>query len=146
MVAGYPVLPWAGLMALGFAAGGVFDLEPARRQRRSSSRSGLALMAAFVVLRAVNVYGDPSPWIARRSPVMTVLSFLRTTKYPPSLLFVLMTIGPVLLAAGVVRAPAARRRAHPLAIIGRVPLFYYVVHFYLVARRGVAGGRGAVRT
>ena len=97
VMSGYPVLPWAGLMAVGFAAGRLFDLEPARRQR-ILVRTGLALVAAFLALRALNVYGDPSPWTTQASPVMTVLSFLRTTKYPPSLLFVLMTLGPVLLA------------------------------------------------
>ena len=129
VVSGYPLLPWAGLMAVGFAAGGVFDLEPARRQRLLV-RTGLALVVAFLVLRALNLYGDPSPWTTQASPVMTVLSFLRTTKYPPSLLFVLMTLGPVLLAlAWFERRP--RPAGHPLVTIGRVPLFYYVVHFFL---------------
>jgi len=130
VVAGYPVLPWAGLMALGFAAGRIFDLDPAPR-RRLLTRAGLLTVAAFVVLRALNAYGDPSPWTAQVSPVMTALSFLRTTKYPPSLQFVLMTLGPVLLMlAWCERRPPSA--AHPLVAIGRVPLFYYVVHFYLV--------------
>jgi uncharacterized membrane protein len=129
VVSGYPVLPWAGVMALGFAAGGLFDLEGARR-RRLLARTGLALVAAFVVVRAVNIYGDPSPWSAQATPVMTVLSFLRTTKYPPSLQFVLMTLGPLLVALAWAdrRSPAP---GHPLVVIGRVPLFYYVVHFWL---------------
>ena len=129
VVSGYPVLPWAGVMALGFAAGGLFDLERARR-RRLLARTGLALVAAFVVVRAVNIYGDPSPWSAQATPVMTVLSFLRTTKYPPSLQFVLMTLGPLLVALAWAdrRSPAP---GHPLVVIGRVPLFYYVVHFWL---------------
>lgn len=138
VVSGYPVLPWTGVMALGFAAGGLYDLDPARRQRLLTT-TGLALVAAFLVVRAVNVYGDPNPWAAQASPVMTVLSFLRTTKYPPSLQFVLMTLGPLLLALAWAdrRSPSA---AHPLVAIGRVPLFYYVVHFYLahVAASAVA--------
>jgi uncharacterized membrane protein len=130
VVAGDPVLPWAGLMAVGFAAGRIYELDSATRHRLLT-RAGLALVAAFVVLRAINQYGDPSPWSAQASPVMTALSFLRTTKYPPSLQFVLMTLGPVLLmlAWGERRRPAD---AYPLVVIGRVPLFYYVVHFYLV--------------
>jgi uncharacterized membrane protein len=129
VVAGYPVLPWAGLMAVGFAAGRLYDLDAARRTRWLTW-TGVALIAAFVALRTLNQYGDPSPWTAQGSPVMTVLSFLRTTKYPPSLQFVLMTLGPVLLAlAWVERQPPAT--AHPLVTIGRVPLFYYVVHFSL---------------
>jgi uncharacterized membrane protein len=130
VLAGYPVLPWAGLMAVGFSAGRIYDLDRDRR-RRVLTRAGLTLMAAFVVLRVVNAYGDPSPWSVQASSVMTALSFLRTTKYPPSLQFVLMTLGPVLLMLAWYerRLPAA---AHPLVAIGRVPLFYYVVHFYLV--------------
>jgi uncharacterized membrane protein len=130
VVSGYPVLPWAGLMALGFAAGAIYDLEAAAR-RRILVRSGLALIATFVVVRAVNGYGDPSPWSVQATPVMTVLSFLRTTKYPPSLQFLLMTIGPVLLLLAWFES---RRSAlsDALAVIGRVPLFYYVVHFYLI--------------
>ncbi|MGE0360924.1 MAG: DUF1624 domain-containing protein [Vicinamibacterales bacterium] len=130
VVSGYPVLPWTGVMALGFAAGRLYDLDPARRQRLLTA-IGLALVAAFVVVRAVNGYGDPSPWAAQGSPVMSVLSFLRTTKYPPSLQFVLMTLGPLVIAL----AWADRRQpssSHPLVAIGRVPLFYYVVHFYLI--------------
>jgi uncharacterized membrane protein len=130
VLAGYPVLPWAGLMAVGFSAGRIYDLDSERR-RRFLTRAGLALVGAFVVLRAINQYGDPSPWSVQASPVMTALSFLRTTKYPPSLQFVLMTLGPVLLML----AWSERLRpgdAHPLVVIGRVPLFYYVVHFYLV--------------
>jgi len=130
VVSGYPVLPWTGVMALGFAAGHLYDLDPARRQRLLTA-IGLALVAAFVVVRAVNGYGDPSPWAAQGSSVMTVLSFLRTTKYPPSLQFTLMTLGPLLLAlAWAERRPLAA--SHPLVVIGRVPLFYYVVHFYLI--------------
>ena len=129
VVFGYPVLPWAGLMAVGFASGRIFDLEPARR-RRLLTVTGLALLAGFAALRTVNQYGDPSPWSPQTSPVMTMLSFLRTTKYPPSLQFVLMTLGPLLLLLAWCerRAPAP---THPLVVIGRVPLFYYVAHFYL---------------
>jgi uncharacterized membrane protein len=129
VVSGYPVLPWAGLMALGFAAGRLYDLEATAR-RRVLTQGGLVLTVAFVAVRIANVYGDPSPWTPQASPLMTVLSFLRTTKYPPSLQFVLMTLGPVLLAlAWFERRP--RPAGDPLVTIGRVPLFYYVVHFFL---------------
>jgi uncharacterized membrane protein len=128
-VVGYPVLPWIGLLAVGFASGTVFDLD-ARRRRRILVGTGLALVAAFVALRLVNQYGDPQPWSTQGSAVMTLVSFLRTTKYPPSLLFLLMTMGPVLLGLawfdGKERDPL-----HPLAVIGRVPLFYYLGHFFL---------------
>lgn len=128
VVVAYPMLPWAGLLAVGFAAGGLFDLDPERR-RTILFRTGAACVLAFVVLRALNGYGDPQPWSTQTSPIVTMLSFLRTTKYPPSLLFLLMTVGPTLLAlAWFERRPPGA--AHPLVVIGRVPLFYYVVHFF----------------
>jgi hypothetical protein len=94
-------------------------------------RLGLALSAAFVALRAVNVYGDPVPWTAQRSAGITVLSFLNTTKYPPSLLFLLMTLGPALLLLRALDRPVAGW-LRPLQTIGRVPLFYFVVHLAMI--------------
>jgi hypothetical protein len=93
--------------------------------------TGAAFVALFLIVRLVNVYGDPVPWSHQRTPVFTLLSFLRTTKYPPSLEFLLMTLGPslLLLAYFDSREPGAR---NPLVIIGRVPFFYYVVHFWLL--------------
>ena len=84
---------------------------------------GAALTAAYVVLRAVNVYGDPAPWTSG------ALSFLNTTKYPPSLAFLLMTLGPALLALAWLDRRALSDR-NPLVVFGRVPLFYFVLHFY----------------
>ena len=143
VLAGYPVLPWAGLMAVGFAAGGVFDLEPARR-RRILARSGVALVAAFLVLRGFERLRRPEPVGAQASPVMTVLSFLRTTKYPPSLLFVLMTLGPVLLALAWFERRRPGRR-HPL--VDDRPRAAVLLRGALLpgARCGVAGSGGAVR-
>jgi uncharacterized membrane protein len=129
-VVAYPILPWIGVMGLGFCAGRVFELAPGQRSRLLLT-TGAGLTVAFLLLRAANLYGDPSPWAPQPSPIFTVLSFLRTTKYPPSLLFLLMTLGPALLALGWLD----RRRLrpdHPLVIVGRVPLFYYVVHFWLI--------------
>ena len=128
VVAGYPVMPWIAVMALGFCVGPIFRLESDARQRLLM-KWGTLLIVAFVVLRSVNVYGDPAPWSVQPSATYTLLSFLRTTKYPPSLDFLLMTIGPALIAL----AWFDRRRlaAHnPLVIIGRVPFFYYVTHFW----------------
>ena len=128
-VVAYPILPWAGVIALGFSAGTLYDLDPQRR-RRLLVWTGFALIGAFLALRAWNQYGDPQPWASQPAAVFTILSFLRTTKYPPSLAFLLMTLGPVLLAlAWFERRPLGS--AHPLAVIGRVPLFYYVGHFLL---------------
>jgi uncharacterized membrane protein len=130
VVFGYPVLPWIGVMASGFCFAQVLGLEPERR-RRVLAATGAAFVALFLIVRLVNVYGDPVPWSHQRSAVFTLLSFLRTTKYPPSLEFVLMTLGPslLLLAYFDARQPGAR---NPLVTIGRVPFFYYVVHFWLL--------------
>lgn len=128
-VVAYPLLPWIGVMAGGFCFGRVLCLDGARRRRVLVS-SGAGLVALFLLLRAVNVYGDPVPWSRQDTWVFTVLSFLRTTKYPPSLAFLLMTLGPALLCL----AYFDRRSfgpGHPLVIIGRVPFFYYVGHFWL---------------
>ena len=96
----YPLIPWIGVMAAGYCFGRVFDLDPVRR-RRMLTWLGLALTGAFVGLRFLNVYGDPSPWAVQPDSLKTILSFLRASKYPPSLLYLLMTLGPSILALSV---------------------------------------------
>jgi uncharacterized membrane protein len=126
----YPILPWIGVMAAGFCFAQVFTLEAAVR-RRIALRLGLALTAAFLVIRAINIYGDPSHWTTQKSAVFTVLSFFNCTKYPASLDYVLMTIGPALvLLACFDRLRFSSR--NPLIAFGRVPLFYFVLHFYAI--------------
>ena len=121
--AGYALIPWVGVTAVGYCLGAVYDWAPGHRSR-FLLRTGLALVVAFVVLRAINIYGDPSQWVATRP----LLSFLNTTKYPPSLLFLLMTLGPALLLLWAVDGKAA-----PVpGTYGKVPLFYYLVHFALI--------------
>src|SRR5262249_18997385 len=90
---------------------------------------GAATTLVFLVIRALNGYGDPQPWAVQHSPIDTLLSFLNTTKYPPSLDFLLMTLGPSLLALAWFDRPGLKS-ANPLVVFGRVPLFYFVVHFY----------------
>ncbi len=128
VLVGYPLVPWIAVMALGFCAGPLFLLDRAER-RRHLALAGAAAIAGFVVLRTLDGYGDPAPWTRQASPVFTALSFLNTTKYPPSLDFLLMTLGPALLALAwldrLVLEPA-----NPLLVFGRVPLFYFVLHFY----------------
>ena len=92
----YPLIPWLGVTAAGFALGKVFEW-PADRRKKFLLRLGLGLILAFIVLRAINDYGDQAPWTHQKSAFFTVLSFLNTTKYPPSLLFLLMTLGPAML-------------------------------------------------
>jgi uncharacterized membrane protein len=116
--------------ALGYALGHLYAWDAGRRQAWLL-RLGLALTVGFVVLRWLNVYGDPFRWSAQRSPLWTLVSFLNTQKYPPSLLFLLMTLGPalLLLRAFDVGTP---RLLRPALAFGKVPLFFYVLHFYLI--------------
>ena len=126
----YPLIPWIGVMAVGYAFGSLYTRPPDER-RGALLTLGALLTGGFVALRALNVYGDPGPWSAQRDDLFTALSFLNCQKYPPSLLFLLMTLGPsILLLAFLERGIAALAR--PLAVFGRVPLFYYIVHLLLI--------------
>jgi uncharacterized membrane protein len=92
---------------------------------------GATISAGFILLRATNLYGDPVPWAKQETWAATVLSFLNCEKYPPSLLFLMMTLGPALLLLGSfekIRGPIVG----PLTTFGRVPFFYYVAHLYLI--------------
>ena len=133
---GYPLVPWVGVMAAGFGLGQIYGWSGARR-RRWLARLGVVLCLAFVVTRWLNAYGDPSPWTSQPSALFTFLSALNTTKYPPSLLFLLMTLGPALLLLGALDR-ATPRLLRPALIIGKVPLFYYVLHFILIHLLAVA--------
>lgn len=124
----YPLIPWIGVMAAGYAFGSVYRLEPEGR-RRWLLRNGIALTIGFIVLRAVNFYGDPDHWSIQPSGVMTVLSFLDTTKYPPSLLFLLMTLGPALIFLGLFDRVRPSGFARPMITFGRVPLFFYLLQW-----------------
>jgi uncharacterized membrane protein len=127
-IAAYQLVPWFAVMSLGYCTAAVFSWEPERR-RRFLLRAGIAMTIAFLVVRAVNGYGDPSRWSWQPTATFTVLSFLNTTKYPPSLAFLLMTLGPAL----IVLSWFDRRefsRANPLIVFGRVPLFYFALHFF----------------
>jgi uncharacterized membrane protein len=122
----YPVLPWIGVMLVGFALGPVYRLEPRRRQWILLGL-GLLLGATFFVLRWWNWYGEPVSWRGHAETWRTVASFLNTTKYPPSLQFLLMTLGPALLLSAAFEfrtGPVGRF----LAVFGRVPLFFYLLH------------------
>jgi uncharacterized membrane protein len=126
----YVLIPWVGVTAVGYGLGQIYNW-PSDRRRPFLLRLGLAMTAAYVVLRAINVYGDPLRWSTQKSAVFTVLSFLNTNKYPPSLLYLLMTLGPVMLFLCAVDA-GTPRWLRPALIFGRVPLFYYLLHIPLI--------------
>ena len=126
----YALVPWVGVTAAGYGLGQIFRGESARR-KMFLLRLGAGLTAAFIVLRCVNIYGDPLPWSTQKSAVFTMLSFLNTNKYPPSLLYLLMTLGPALLFLGAVDA-GTPRWLRPALFFGKVPMFYYLLHIPLI--------------
>jgi uncharacterized membrane protein len=137
----YPILPWIGVMACGYGLGSVYSWDAAAR-RKFLLWLGLALTAIFVVLRATNIYGDPAPWSVQETGVFTFLSFLNTTKYPVSLLFLLMTIGPALMflsaADGTKKESNIINRV--LITFGRVPLFYFILQMFYAHGAGLLLG------
>lgn len=124
----YSLVPWIGVMTLGYLFGRIVIMPPTQR-RRWCFGLGLVATLMFVGLRLANGYGDPRPWNAERGPAW--ISFLATTKYPASLLFLLMTLGPTLLALGWLDA-ARGRVVQVLSVYGRVPMFYYLLHIALI--------------
>ena len=130
LAAGYPLIPWIGVMAAGYGLGGWYRLESAVRRRRLAVL-GAAAVAGFFGLRLSGAYGDPRPWNAAAEGVASVYSLLDCRKYPPSLGYLLMTLGPaLLLLAWWERGTGAWGRA--LQAIGRVPLFFYLLHLPLL--------------
>ncbi len=126
----YPILPWAGVMAVGYACG-AWIRRPAAERSKLLLWTGLAVTALFVVVRGINAYGDPVPWASRDQGLRTVFSFLNCQKYPPSLAYLAMTLGPSLVFLSF-----AERLRGPLAkaftTFGRVPLLFYLAHLYLI--------------
>jgi uncharacterized membrane protein len=126
----YVLIPWVGVTAAGYGLGQIYSWAATKRTA-FLTRLGLSLIAAFLVVRAINLYGDPFRWSIQKSTLFTVISFLNTTKYPPSLLFLLMTLGPAMLFLRALdgKTPTFFR---PALTIGKVPMFYYLLHFPLI--------------
>ncbi len=135
----YPVLPWIGLMALGYCFGQLYSpgFEAAKR-RALLWKMGLAAIGLFLLLRTFNIYGEPSHWAPQKDFAFSIISFFNASKYPPSLLYLLMTIGPALLFLAWAENRFSRQ-SNFFATIGRVPFFYYIVHFYVAHFMGVLG-------
>lgn len=128
----YPVLPWIGILILGYCFGALYSRDIDPEQRRKWLRwMGISAVLAFILIRAINSYGDPAPWATQKTPFFTFLSFINVTKYPPSLLFTLAMLGPIFCMLSGLEG----RRGNWMQffiVYGRVPLFYFIVHFFLV--------------
>jgi uncharacterized membrane protein len=132
ILVGYPILPWIGVMALGYCLGTLYTPTfSAEKRKKILLMIGGSAIALFIATRLINVYGDPSHWSHQSSAFYTFLSFIKASKYPPSLLYILMTLGPaVLFLAFSENINSVTSRI--ISVYGRVPMFYYLLHIFLI--------------
>jgi uncharacterized membrane protein len=130
LIIAYPPIPWLGILLVGFASGKLFEL-PDPQRKSVFLKIGLGALLFFTVLRCTNLYVDPLLWSSQKNGLYTLLSFINVTKYPPSLLFCLITLGIMFLILGFAEYTKSRF-INTISIYGKVPLFYFVVHFYLI--------------
>lgn len=128
----YPFLPWLGLMIMGYCLGKLYlPVTPVITRKKFLLRTGLLLIVLFLVMRSLNMYGDMHKWSHQKTFIFTVLDFVNTTKYPPSLLYMLMTIGPALIFLSVAEN-IHNRISKKILVFGKVPFFYYILHVALI--------------
>lgn len=132
----YPLVPWIGVMAAGYGFGPVLRW-PVERRRQVMWSLGGTMVLAFMLLRYSGGYGDPRPWQVQADSLFSLLAFLNCQKYPPSLLYLLMTLGPALMVLAVLERRVGSER-HLFIVLGRVPLFFYVLHLYVIHVLAVA--------
>ena len=128
----YPFLPWTGLMLLGYCSGKIFTRFEGAKRQQVLLGTGLGLLFLFATLRFSNWYGDSGPWSVQRDGITSFLSFMNLQKYPPSLLYMLATIGICFLCLALIRKTGSRLSKFFL-VFGRVPMFFYVLHFYVIS-------------
>ena len=126
----YPLISWLGIMLAGFSFGELFDLNPEKR-RKIFLRSGMAVLSAFIIIRAINIFGDPSGWSLQKNWFFTFLSFINVSKYPPSLLFTFLFTGITLILLSVSETYKSRLSGM-ISVYGRVPLFYFIIHLFII--------------
>jgi uncharacterized membrane protein len=128
----YPVIPWIGILAMGYYLGSLFS-SPDNPEKIKTEKLllGVVAIAFFLFLRTLNLYGDAAHWYYQKNVVFSLLSFLNLTKYPPSVLYILMTLGPAMIFLAYTEKPL-NSFFKKIAVFGRVPFFYYVVHIYLI--------------
>lgn len=128
----YPLLPWPGVMMLGYCLGSLYKKEfDAKRRQKILLSTGILITLFFIILRFSNIYGDPSEWHRQKTFVFTILSFLNTTKYPASLLFLSMTLGPAIILLSLFDRSKGKW-SNVVSVYGRVPFFYFLVHFLII--------------
>lgn len=128
----YPIIPWVGVMALGYGLGYLYDEGyPAGKRKKVILQIGIASLLAFVVLREINLYGDPIPWTHQRGLSITIMGFFNLEKYPPSLLYLCLTLGISLTTLGLLEGQSLKRW-QPIILFGKVALFYYVLHLFVI--------------
>lgn len=132
LVVGYPIIPWIGVMSLGYYFGSFYkaSVDPLKRQKIFKI-VGVSAVITFIVIRLVNSYGNPNHWKEYDTVLQTLFSFLSPLKYPPSLTYLLMTLGPVLLILAYTEK-AKGKFVHFFSVFGKVPFFYYIVHIYII--------------
>lgn len=130
IVASYPIIPWIGVMPMGYLLAGLYRMEAEERQKWLI-RIGLSAVILFFILRAINFYGDPNVWVAQKDMLWNILAFFNVTKYPPSLLYLLITLGPGLMMLGYAEKWRGRF-VNGMVVFGQVPFFYYVLHLYVI--------------
>ena len=132
VVTGYPIIPWLCIMMLGYCFGSLYKkgMDTALRKKYLLMIGGAAI-TLFLLIRGINIYGDMKPWAVQHSFILTICSFLNVAKYPPSLLYTLMTLGPALVVLMLLEKPL-NRLGNMLVRIGRVPMFFYILHLYLI--------------
>ncbi|MEJ7627408.1 MAG: heparan-alpha-glucosaminide N-acetyltransferase domain-containing protein [Ferruginibacter sp.] len=129
-VVGYPPIPWLGIMLAGFAAGKLFERDQTGR-KRIFILIGTAAVLLFVMIRFINIYGDSQPWSAQKTSLLTFLSFMNVSKYPPSLVFCLITLGIMFLMLSLSEGLKSKL-VNVVSVYGKVPLFYFLVHFFVI--------------
>jgi uncharacterized membrane protein len=135
----YPVLPWIGIMAVGYYFGGLYNPEyDAAKRKKTWLYTGAGAIVLFIILRSFNFYGDAAEWSKQKNTLFSILSFLNVTKYPPSFLYSLITLGPAVIFLSMTEKPL-NIVTEKAAVFGRVPFFYYVIHLYLIHLFAIVG-------
>ncbi len=127
----YPFLSWTGLMLLGYCCGKLFTDTTPERRKKILRTTGITAILFFIALRWTNIYGDPRPWVEQKTTLKTFFAFMNVQKYPPSLLFLCATVGPGLIFLALVKNTGSKL-VKVISVYGRVPFFYFIVHFYIL--------------